>query len=350
MWNKQVFLFKMWFLMPSQGIPFMLTGEQWNSDQSPFKTLKAVSFVFVLFAELVLFLQSAFQMLMLSIRIYSGWMMPTLWTRSAVTVPWKSNTAPWRWLAIFPSAVPSHPLYTMKPSMVTLWQWMLEATSMSRTVEALLCIWKKQKWSLEEIGSTPTSLVTQVMFSHLLFLSLSLSASSSFLLRAQNVNSQKKIYSDSYVEYAQLTLYGNYLVTDSSATSGCYFFEGYSAGFEVFGDFTVQNVKFNVGSSWGMVYLYYTSLIVHGNTLFTNIHYEGGGGVAGNAFPPLTCSRHSFFPASQQFIKISSLFQHCIPNIRSWRPWEPSPWTTSSSIKPVALFVSIPMLFFFFFF
>ena len=66
--------------------------------------------------------------------------------------------------------------------------------------------------------------------------------------------------------------------------------------------------------------------------------------------PPLTCSRHSFFPASQQFIKISSLFQHCIPNIRSWRPWEPSPWTTSSSIKPVALFVSIPMLFFFFFF
>ena len=84
------------------------------------------------------------------------------------------------------------------------------------------------------------------------------------------------------MEYSQVIVNGNFLVTDSTGTSGCYFFEAYSAGFEVFGDFTVQNVKVTDGSSDGLIYLDdYASLIIHGNTLFTNINYEGTGGTAG---------------------------------------------------------------------
>ena len=81
-------------------------------------------------------------------------------------------------------------------------------------------------------------------------------------------------------------MYGNYVVTDSTATgSECYFLELEEVGMEVFGDFTFQNVKFS-GSEAYFIYLdYEASLIIHGNTLFTNIHYEGTGGTPGNVNP-----------------------------------------------------------------
>jgi len=87
---------------------------------------------------------------------------------------------------------------------------------------------------------------------------------------------------DGEIYYGQIIVYGNFLVTDSTGSgTNCYLLDIYEGGMEVFGDFTLQNVDFS-GSSAYFVYLDdYASLIIHGNTLFTNIHYEGTGGIPG---------------------------------------------------------------------
>jgi len=78
-----------------------------------------------------------------------------------------------------------------------------------------------------------------------------------------------------------IIVYGNYLVTDSTGTTDCIFLALSENLMNVFGDFTVQNVKF-FGGNVNAVYLEYaSSLVIQGNTLFTNIHFEGTSGIGG---------------------------------------------------------------------
>ena len=111
---------------------------------------------------------------------------------------------------------------------------------------------------------------------------------------------------DGEIDEGQVIVYGNFLVTDSTGSgSDCYFLDIDEGGMEVFGDFTFQNVKFS-GSNAYFVYLDdYASLIIHGNTLFTNIHYEGTGGTPGFV--------NSFLP----FYRVSSFF-FCTAGIISY--------------------------------
>ena len=123
------------------------------------------------------------------------------------------------------------------------------------------------------------------------------------------------------MEYAQIIVNGNYQASNSQATDSCVLVELYSAGWEVFGDFTVQNIKYSGTSSLdGFIYLEdYSSLIIHGNTLFNELSYDGDGGVAGTYH-----SRASLF---SPFVNNLSLFhsQAWRCTTRTCRQWELSP-------------------------
>jgi len=86
------------------------------------------------------------------------------------------------------------------------------------------------------------------------------------------------------VEEAQVIVNGGFTVSFSTATTGCAFFAGYSAGLEVFGDFQVYGVVFSGSATNGLIYLQdYSSLIIHGDTWFGDIQYQGVSGVVGMA-------------------------------------------------------------------